>query len=56
MLLFMKKKLAFRPCAYLHNHIDNNVIKNSFYEDYLQKAPAFCKGEKEKLQDFIANL
>jgi DUF2075 family protein len=52
-----EEKIGLQPCAYLHNHIDsNNVIKNSFYEDYLQKSPAFCKGEKEKLQDFIAQF
>ena len=47
-------KIGLRPCAYLHNHVDNNVIYNPFYADYLEKAPAFCKGDKEKLQDFIA--
>jgi len=52
-----EEKVGLQPCAYLHNHIDSdNVIKNSFYEDYLQKSPAFCKGEKERLQDFIAQF
>jgi uncharacterized protein len=51
-----EQKLGLEPCAYLHNHIPNNVINNSFYQDYLQKAPAFCKGDKEKLQDFIAKF
>ena len=47
-------KMDLRPCSYLHNYTDNNVIRNTFYTEYLEKAPAFCKGDKEKLQDFIA--
>lgn len=46
--------INLRPCAYLHNHVDKNTIYNPFYADYLEKAPAFCKGDKEKLQDFIS--
>ncbi|CAN5722222.1 hypothetical protein BH11PAT2_BH11PAT2_09330 [soil metagenome] len=46
--------IELEPCAYLHNHVDNDVILNSFYRDYLEKSPSFCKGDKERLQDFIA--
>ncbi len=46
--------IGLEPCAYLHNHVDNDVITNKFYDDYLKKAPPFFKGDKEKLQDFIA--
>lgn len=46
--------IGLEPCAYLHNHVDNDVITNTFYDDYLKKAPPFFKGDKEKLQDFIA--
>lgn len=46
--------IGLEPCAYLHNHVDHNVITNTFYSDYLEKAPPFFKGDKEKLQDFIA--
>lgn len=46
--------IKLNPCAYLHNHIDDDVISNSRYSTYLNKAPAFCKGDKEKLQNFIA--
>ncbi len=42
------------PCAYLHNCTDESVIKNKFYEDYLNKSPAFCNKDKEALQEFIA--
>lgn len=50
------ENIGLEPCAYLHNHVDDNVIKNSFYNDYLEKAPVFCKGEKEKLQNFITKF
>ena len=43
------------PCAYLHNHADNDTVTNNFYSDYIQKAPVFCKGDKEKLQAFISH-
>jgi DUF2075 family protein len=49
-----EENILLQPCAYLHNHVDTNVILNKFYDNYLEKAPAFCKGDKEKLQDFIS--
>jgi len=51
-----EEHIGLEPCAYLHNHMDNNIVLNPFYVDYLDKAPAFCKGDKEKLQDFIAKF
>lgn len=51
-----EEKIGLEPCAYLHNHIDEGIILSSFYSDYLNKAPAFCKGDKEKLQNFIARF
>lgn len=45
--------IRLKPCAYLHNHSDNQTITNEFYAEYLAKAPAFCKGDKEKLREFI---
>lgn len=50
------ENIGLEPCAYLHNHIDDNIVKNSFYEDWIKKAPVFCKGEKEKLQNFISKF
>lgn len=47
--------IDLQPCAYLHNHVAQDVISNQFYKDYLDKAPSFCKGDKEKLQNFIAS-
>lgn len=51
-----EEKIGLEPCAYLHNHIDHDVIQNTFYGDYLSKAPVFCKGDKERLQAFIARF
>ena len=50
-----KDKIQLRPCAYLHNYIEDDIIKNSFYADYIKKAPIFLEGdaEKKKLQTFI---
>lgn len=50
-----EEKIQLRPCAYLHNYIEDDVIKNDFYADYLIKAPVFLQGdeEKQKLQAFI---
>jgi hypothetical protein len=49
------ENIQLRPCAYLHNYIADDVIKNPFYQDYLTKAPVFLEGdvEKEKLKSFI---
>jgi DUF2075 family protein len=46
------------PCAYLHNYIEDGVIKNIFYQPYLEKAPVFLKGkeELEKLKTFIKSF
>jgi DUF2075 family protein len=50
-----KDHIHLKPCAYLHNYIEDDVIKNPFYSEYTKKAPVFLEGdeEKEKLQAFI---
>jgi len=50
-----KEKTHLHPCAYLHNYIEDDVIKNSFYGDYIKKAPIFLEGnaEMERLRTFI---
>jgi hypothetical protein len=47
--------LTLRPCAYLHNYVPDDVITNDCYRHYIEKAPAFLRGEEEqrKLQVFI---
>lgn len=49
------EEIDLHPCAYLHNYIEDDVIKNNFYSDYIEKAPVFLQGddEKQKLRDFI---
>jgi hypothetical protein len=50
-----EENIQLRPCAYLHNYIPDEVIKNKIYADYIEKAPVFLEGdaEKKKLQAFI---
>ena len=49
------KQITLHPCAYLHNYLDvmpPTLLSNN-YKYYLEKAPAFIKGDVEKLRDFI---
>jgi len=48
-----EERIKLRPCAYLHNYVDDDVISNKHYEEYIDKAPLFFKGEAVKLRDFI---
>lgn len=52
--VYSSKTTKLYPTAYLHNL--RNVIDASskFYQEYLEKAPAFYKNDKEILQQFIA--
>lgn len=47
--------VALRPCAYLHNHVDDGGINHDHYRPYLDKAPLFLRGEDERdrLRGFI---
>jgi uncharacterized protein len=45
--------IQLKPCAYLHNYIPDNVINNTFYKDYIQKAPVFFKTDTIKLREFV---
>ncbi len=40
-------------CAYLHNCKSSTVIKDSVYENALQKAPVYLHGQHEELQALI---
>lgn len=44
-----------KPCAYLHNYrkVDNDPLTDAHYQDHLNKAPVFTKGEIQKLRAFI---
>lgn len=43
------------PCSYLHNYrrCENDPLDEEQYEDYLMDAPAFTKGQVDKLRAFI---
>lgn len=45
--------ISLNPCAYLHNYVDDEVIRSDFYSEYLEKAPVFLKRDPHKLRDFI---
>jgi DUF2075 family protein len=45
--------IQLKPCAYLHNYDQDDVITNDFYAEYLRLAPAFLKRDSEKLRNFI---
>jgi DUF2075 family protein len=45
--------IGLAPCAYLHNYDEDDVIRNVFYQNYLEKAPVFLKRDREKLREFI---
>lgn len=49
------KQIDLHPCAYLHNYLAVTPPKllSDNYKYYLEKAPAFIKGDVEKLRDFI---
>lgn len=49
------ENIQLKPCAYLHNYVEDDVITNPFYQDWWEKAPVFFAGEEdqEKLRAFI---
>jgi DUF2075 family protein len=46
-------KISLVPCAYLHNYLADDVMTHAHYQDYLDKAPVFLRGDAIKLRDFI---
>jgi DUF2075 family protein len=46
-------KIQIHPCAYLHNYVEDTVIRNSFYQKYLDEAPVFLKKDMLQLRQFI---
>lgn len=43
------------PCAYLHNYVldEQDDLINGHYQNYLEKAPIYAKGDVLKLREFI---
>lgn len=48
-----EQDMVLKPCAYLHNMVEDNVIKDPRYEPYLTQAPTFIRSDSDKLTDFI---
>ena len=46
-------KIQIHPCAYLHNYVEDTIIRNSFYQKYLDEAPVFLKKDMLQLRQFI---
>lgn len=46
------------PCAYLHNYlrVENDPLDDPVYQDYLDDAPAFAKGDVRRLRDYIKRV
>ena len=47
------ENISLKPCAFLHNYEEDQVIRNPFYQEYLNKAPVFLKKEMNQLRAFI---
>ena len=47
------RNITLSPCAFLHNYQDDGIISNTFYAEFINKAPLFLKTDAKKLQDFI---
>ena len=45
--------IQLKPCAFLHNYEPDSDITDSFYQDYIDKAPLFLKPDVLKLREFI---
>ncbi|SOC24124.1 hypothetical protein SAMN05880501_11697 [Ureibacillus xyleni] len=47
--------IHLKPCAYLHNYIlqENDPLTDTHYQEHLEKAPVFTKGQLNKLREFI---
>ncbi len=49
------RQIDLHPCVYLHNYlaVTPPTLLSDNYKYYLEKAPAFIKGEVDKLRNFI---
>ena len=45
--------VELKPCAYLHNYVDDHIISSPHYEPYTKLAPLFLKGDLQKLKEFV---
>jgi len=52
----VKDNINLKPCAYLHNYVSDDVITNAFYQEYIDKAPVFLRGDAVRLRNFIKSF
>lgn len=46
--------IKLKPCAYLHNYsVDDDMVTNDFYSEYIKNAPLFLRTDALKLREFI---
>ena len=48
-----EENIEIKPCAYLHNYDQENVVTNEFYGEYIRKAPLFLKDGLFKFRNYI---
>lgn len=48
-----EQEITLKPCAYLHNYLRDDVITNTFYKEYTDKAPVFLSDDALNLQEFL---
>jgi DUF2075 family protein len=48
-----KDNVQLKPCAYLHNYIDDGIITHSFYQEHIDRAPLYLRADALKLRNFI---
>jgi DUF2075 family protein len=48
-----EEPIILKPCAYLHNYEEDDVIRNDFYKTYIDEAPVFLKRDGLHLRSFI---
>ncbi len=48
-----KRGIGLQPCAFLHNYKRDGELDSPHYSAYLDEAPLFSKGERDRLQEFI---
>jgi hypothetical protein len=49
-----REKIRLLPCAYLHNCVSGDTIRNPIYKSHLDQAPVFLQGEGKNLREYIS--
>ena len=45
--------IELKPCAYLHNCLDDSTVKADFYREHIEKAPVFVRDDVQALSEFL---